>query len=77
MVSLNEAAKRLDVNTYTVRQLIKKGILQAQQIVAFAPFQIESSGLEKHSVKEVVQRLKSGLRFRNIEHVNDKQQSLF
>ncbi len=77
VVSLNEAAKRLDVNTYTVRQLIKKGILQAQQIVAFAPFQIESSGLEKHSVKEVVQRLKSGLRFRNIEHVNDKQQSLF
>ena len=77
MVSLNEATKRLDVNTYTVRQLIIKGILQAQQIVAFAPFQIESSELEKQSVKEVVQRLKSGLRFRNIEHVNDKQQSLF
>ena len=44
VVSLNEAAKRLGVNTYVVRQLIRKGIMEAKQIIAYAPFEIESSG---------------------------------
>lgn len=77
MVSLNEAAKRLDVNTYVVRQLIHKGLMEARQIIAYAPFQIESSELEKESVRQVVKRLKCGVRLRNMTPVDGRQLNLF
>ena len=75
--SLNEAAKRLDVNPYIIRQLIKKGIIEAKQIIKHAPFIIKRSELGKDSVKEVVQRIKQGARISQISSVNEEQLSLF
>jgi hypothetical protein len=54
VVSLDEVAKRLDVNTYVVHQLIHKRLIDAKQITACAPFEIESSELEKESVRQVI-----------------------
>ena len=76
VVSLNEAARRLDVNIYVVRQLIKKGIIEGNQIIKHAPFIIKGSEIEKDSVKEVVQRIKHGGRISQISSVNEKQLSL-
>jgi DNA invertase Pin-like site-specific DNA recombinase len=77
VVSLNEASKRLDITTYVVRQLIKKGVIEASQIMAHAPFLIESSELEKESVKEATNHLRSGGRLKNIASIDDRQLSLF
>ncbi len=77
VVSLNEAAKRLDVNTYVVRQLIHKGLMEAKQIIAYAPFEIESSELEKESVRQAIERLKCGCGFRKITVVDDRQLNMF
>ena len=77
VVSLNEAAKRLDVNTYVVRQLIHKGLMEAGQIITYAPFEIESSELEKESVRQAIERLKCGRGFRKIAPVDDRQLNLF
>lgn len=77
VLSLNEAAKRLDVNTYIVRQLIKKGLIEAKQIIKHAPFEIKKSELKKDSTKEAVQRVKNGGRISQISSENEKQLSLF
>jgi hypothetical protein len=77
VVSLNEAARRLDVNTYVVRQLIHKGLMEAKQIIAYAPFEIESSELEKESVRQAIERLKCGCGFRKITPVDDRQLNMF
>jgi hypothetical protein len=77
VLSLNEAAKRLDVNTYIVRQLIKKGLIEAKQIIKHAPFEIKKSELEKDSTKEAVQRVKNGGRISQISSENENQLSLF
>jgi len=76
-VSLNEAAKRLDVNPYIIRQLICKGIIQANQIMLHASFKIKSSELEKEQVKVVVQRIKNGCRLKEIKGDHEKQLSMF
>jgi hypothetical protein len=73
--SLNEAAKRLDVNTYIIRRLIQKGIIEDKQIIKHAPFIIKRSELEKDSVKEAVQRIKDGGRISQISNVNEEQNS--
>jgi DNA invertase Pin-like site-specific DNA recombinase len=77
VVSLSEAARRLDVNTYTVRNLIKRGIIKARQIIEYAPFVIENSELEKETVSEIIKRLKSGENLRSINRVNERQLRLF
>jgi hypothetical protein len=77
VVSLNEASKRLDTTTYVVRQLIKKGLIKAKPIIAYAPFEIEISEIEKALVKEAVQHLKCGRRLKNIANIDDGQLNLF
>jgi hypothetical protein len=66
MVSLNEATKRLEVNCYTIRELIKRGVIGSKQIIKHAPFEIESSELDKEIVKKVVRELKAGRSLRSM-----------
>jgi DNA invertase Pin-like site-specific DNA recombinase len=77
VVSLNEAAKVLDVPHHAIRGLIKKGVIGAKQIIKYAPFKIERSQLEKESVKAIVKQLKSGQTLKYIDSVGDRQMSLF
>jgi DNA invertase Pin-like site-specific DNA recombinase len=77
VLSLNEAAKRLEVNCYTIRELIKRGLIKSKQIIKHAPFEIESSELEKEIVKKVVRNLRAGQALRSMAGVNQNQISIF
>ncbi len=73
VLSLNEAAKRLELNPYMIRQLIRKDIIKAKQLAKYAPFIIEASELDKEEVKMIVQNLKKGQSLRKIGVVNENQ----
>ena len=77
VLSLNEAAKRLEVNCYTVRQLITRGMIKSNQVIKHAPFRIESSELDKEIVKKVIKELKSGRSLRSMGGVEEVQISFF
>jgi len=55
-VSLEEAARRLDVGIDAVRRLIAAGILPATQIMPFAPWQIPAAALDTEAVRTAAQR---------------------
>lgn len=56
IVNLQQAAEILDVSMETVLQLIKAGIIQAHQVIKYAPWEIEKNELSK---KEVIRYIKS------------------
>ena len=59
-VNLTEAAKELGINPMTVVKLIKQKIIVAEQVVAYAPWCIERSELNKPEVRQIAQRTKQG-----------------
>jgi DNA invertase Pin-like site-specific DNA recombinase len=63
-VTLQEAARRLEVSATTVRRLISRGELPARQIVSCAPWQIPACELESDAVKQALSRIgkRSGVR---------------
>ena len=73
VLSLNQAAKQLELKPHSVRQLIQKGIIKAEQLVKYAPFIIEASELEKEEVQTTVRNLKKGHSFRKLGVANKNQ----
>jgi hypothetical protein len=65
MLTLRAAAEKLGVCDQSVRSFIKQGIINAEQVVSFAPWAIPVKELEKEEVKTAVQRIKSGSNRRN------------
>lgn len=63
-MTLQQAAKRLQVSATTVRRLIARGVLPAHQIVICAPWQIPADELESESVKRALAHIgqRSGVR---------------
>ena len=55
-VTMRDAAAALAVSSYTIRRLIKTGVLPAVQVVPDAPYQIRSSDLHSQAVTAVVAR---------------------
>lgn len=55
-LTMREAAAQLRVTSHVVRQLIKDGILPAEQVVSGAPWQIQASNLVNERVLEVLRR---------------------
>lgn len=64
-ITLEEAALRLGVCTQSVRKLIKKGIIKAEQVVSCAPWSIAEDEVEKDKVKMAAERIKQGANRRN------------
>jgi Recombinase zinc beta ribbon domain len=56
-VSLDEAARRLEIGVESVRQLIDEGILAATQLMKWAPWQIPATALETEAVRAAVHRV--------------------
>ena len=53
-LTMTEAAKRLGVTNHVIRKLIKDNVLQAEQVVPRAPYQIKGVDLEREDVMEAV-----------------------
>jgi DNA invertase Pin-like site-specific DNA recombinase len=60
IVNLQQAAEMLDVSMETVLQLIKAGIIQAHQVIKYAPWEIETSELSKKEVIRYIKSLRQG-----------------
>jgi hypothetical protein len=58
-VSLEEAARRLEIGIDSVRRLIGEGILPATQLMPFAPWQISPVALDAEPVWAAAQRVKA------------------
>jgi excisionase family DNA binding protein len=54
--TMSEAAKLLGVTNHAIRQLIKDGVLAAEQVVPGAPYQIRASDLHNQRVTDAVAR---------------------
>lgn len=76
-LTLNEAARQLGVSANTVRTMISKGVICAQQIVKFAPFMIARSEFEKKEVKKAMDQLHDGRSARAIGVVSKDQLNLY
>ena len=50
-------------------------MIRSKQIIKHAPFEIESSELEKEIVKKMVTALKAGQTIKSMEGVNENQMS--
>ena len=62
-VTLEEAARRLEVSHTVVKRLIRRGLLPARQVVQCAPWVIEEKALESAAVKAAIQGVKRGKKF--------------
>jgi excisionase family DNA binding protein len=71
-VSVGRAAEQLQVSDFTVRQLIHRGILPAQQVMANAPWRIRVEALHSGPAQRALQE---GTRAR--KQFDDKQQLIF
>ncbi len=61
-VTLQGAARRLQVSDTVVERLIRRGILPARQVVQYAPWVIEEKNLELPAVQAAVQAARQGKR---------------
>jgi DNA invertase Pin-like site-specific DNA recombinase len=62
-MTLEEAARRLEVSHTAVKGLIRRGILPARQVVQYAPWVIEEKALESAAVKTAIQRVHKRKKF--------------
>lgn len=60
VITLQEAAERLGVCAQSVRELIKRQIIKAHQVIPCAPWIIPVGEFEKDELKAAIQRIKSG-----------------
>jgi len=59
-ITIEKAASLLGVSTSTVRRMIRTGIIEAQQPVAYAPWAIDPAILSNEAVKRAVDAIRSG-----------------
>ena len=76
-ITLREAAEKLGVCDQSVKKLIRQKIINAKQVVSYAPWAIAAKELEKEEVKIAVQRIKDGENRRNAYSWCEGQLELF
>jgi excisionase family DNA binding protein len=77
VMTMNEAARYLNVNAGTIRTLIRNGIVKAEQIIKHEPYEIERTELDKEIVKLSIERLKEGQSLKYFEGVSPQQISFY
>lgn len=60
LLTLQEAATKLEVSPPVVRKLIRRGMLQGHQVVPCAPWTIRAEDLHDPAVQEYVRRIRNG-----------------
>lgn len=61
-LTMAQVAETLGISPMSVRRLLQRGVLQGSQVVPFAPWVIQRSGLDEGSVRVAVQAIKTGRR---------------
>jgi DNA invertase Pin-like site-specific DNA recombinase len=74
-MTLQRAAKRLQVSAPAVRRLIARGALPARQIVNCAPWQIPEEALDSEAVKQALERIGQRQGVRTLK--DNRQQQIF
>ena len=74
-ITLQQAAKQLQVSAPTVRRLIARGVLPARQIMWGAPWQIPADTLNSESVKRALERVGQGRTARTLG--DGRQEQMF
>lgn len=74
-ITLQQAAKQLQVSAPAVRRLIARGVVPARQIVNCAPWQIPAAALDSESVKQALTRMGQRRGVRTLK--DDRQQEIF
>jgi DNA invertase Pin-like site-specific DNA recombinase len=75
-LTLEEAARRLQVSAVSIRRLIAEDILPADQVVEYAPWEISAEALESESVRKAISNIKNRAT-RPQTHIVDGQQTMF
>jgi len=57
ILTLGQSAKYLDVSQTTIKRLVANGILEKNQIVSWAPWEIRKSDLDSEDIKDIVSTL--------------------
>jgi DNA invertase Pin-like site-specific DNA recombinase len=60
LMTMREAADRLNVSAHSVRGLIEQKLISAHQVVPYAPWSIPVDELKKKEVREAVDQIKRG-----------------
>ena len=74
-LTLQQAAKWLQVSTAAIRRLITRGVIPGRQIVDCAPWQIPASKLDSESVKRALARIGQRRGIRTV--TDDRQRRMF
>ena len=53
-LTMSEAARKLGLSNHAIRQMIKSGVLPAEQVVPRAPYQIRTTDLDTEAVRRVL-----------------------
>jgi excisionase family DNA binding protein len=75
-MTLKEAAQRLQVSEWSVRQMIVEKKLPATQVVECAPWEIPVEALESEEVRKIVTAIKNGST-RPQKQTVEEQQTMF
>ena len=75
-VTLQEAARRLNVSQSIVRRMIEEKILPARQVVLCAPWQIPMEALESEAIRKQATNIQNRMRFPQSQTI-EGQQSMF
>ena len=60
LVTLKQAAQMLQVSMATISQMIESKVIQANQVIKYAPWEIEKHELEKPTVKHYLSQMRKG-----------------
>ncbi len=71
LLTLNQAADRLGVGSWVVRQLITRGLLEATQVVPCAPWQIDPAVLDTDAIRTAAKEVVQGRKRRPRSRISD------
>ena len=75
-LTLEEAARRLQVSAVSIRRLIAEKTLPASQVVECAPWEIPAEALDSEAVRSAISNIKNRMT-RPRTHIVDGQQTMF
>lgn len=68
VLSLCQAAQRCGVSQYTIKELVKSGLLENHQVVAHAPWEIQKADLASEPIQEVLNHLERSVHHSKGQH---------